>query len=66
MKASEMRSMSQDELKQKLDEMRQTQFNLRFQLATNQLENTSRTKEVKKDIARIMTIINERKQGDNI
>jgi len=66
MKASDMRSMSQDELTQKLDEMRQTQFNLRFQLATNQLENTSKPKEVKKDIARIMTIINERKQGDNI
>lgn len=52
----ELRSMSADELNQKIASLKEELFNLRFQLATGQLENTSRIREVKKTIARIKTI----------
>jgi large subunit ribosomal protein L29 len=57
MKATEIRSMSVDECQKKLTELKEELFNLRFQLAVNQLENTARVKAVKKDIARIKTIL---------
>ncbi len=60
MKASEFRKSSTDELKNKLKELKSELFNLRFQNAVNQLENPMRIRTVKKDIARIMTIIRER------
>ena len=60
MKASELRKSSTDELKNKLKELKAELFNLRFQNAVNQLENPMRIRIVKKDIARIMTIIRER------
>lgn len=56
MKASELRKMSAEELNEKLIELKQELFNLRFQLAINQLENPNRIKDVKHDIARIKTI----------
>lgn len=59
MKASEIRGMSVDEMNEKLTGLKEELFNLRFQLAVNQLDNTSRIKAVKKDIARIMTIMRE-------
>lgn len=65
MKAVELRKSSSDELNVKLDELKAELFNLRFQLAVNQLENPMRIKSVKKDIARIKTIINERKLAEN-
>ena len=60
MKANELRKSSTDELKNKLKELKAELFNLRFQNAVNQLENPMRIRTVKKDIARIMTIIRER------
>ena len=53
MKASEVRAMPVDELNEKLVDLKEELFNLRFQLAANQLENTARIKAVKKDIARV-------------
>ena len=59
MKAAELREMSNAELTKKLAELKEELFNLRFQHAINQLENPKRIKAVKKDIARISTIIKE-------
>ncbi len=59
MKASEIRKMSAKELEDKLAELKKDLFNLRLQHATNQLENPVRIAEVKKDIARVMTIARE-------
>ena len=55
MKAAEIRELSADDLQAKLNEARAELFNLRFQMATSQLDNTARVKQVKKDIARIQT-----------
>ncbi len=55
MKATDLRDMSFEELVEALAEAKEELFNLRFQLATNQLDNTARIKAVKKDIARILT-----------
>ena len=60
MKASEIREMSSEELQTKLTELKEELFNLRFQLAVNQLENSSRIGAVKKDIARVSTILRRR------
>jgi large subunit ribosomal protein L29 len=60
MKAKEIRELSNDDLKVKLQEGRAELFNLRFQMATSQLDNTARIKVVKKDIARILTEIRAR------
>jgi large subunit ribosomal protein L29 len=60
MRASELREMSNEELAEALDEAKEERFNLRFQVATNQLDNTARLTEVKKDIARILTVMRER------
>ena len=59
MKAKDVREMSKAELQDKLSELKAELFNLRFQLAVNQLDNPMRIKAVKKDIARIMTVLNE-------
>ena len=59
MKAKEIREMSSEELENKLKELKNELFNLRFQLATGQLENPMRIKEVKKTIARIKTVQTE-------
>ncbi|MDR1014573.1 MAG: 50S ribosomal protein L29 [Coriobacteriales bacterium] len=64
MKAKEIRELSNDDLAQKLKDGRAELFNLRFQMATSQLDNTARIKIVKKDIARILTEIRVRQ--DNI
>lgn len=60
MKAEEVKALSTDELKDKLVTLKKEQFNLRFQQATNQLEKTSRIQEVRRDIARIKTVMRER------
>lgn len=59
MKVSEIRELSADELSQKVATLKEELFNLRFQLATGQLENPMRIKEVKKSIARIKTVQRE-------
>jgi large subunit ribosomal protein L29 len=58
-KAVEMRGMTYRELEVKLAETKEEYFNLRFQLATNQLDNTARLREVRKDIARIHTVMRQ-------
>lgn len=60
MKANEIRNFSTDDIKVKINELKEELFNLRFQLATGQLENTARIKQVKKTIAPMKTIIRER------
>ena len=55
MKAAEIRELSAEDLQVKLKEARAELFNLRFQMATSQLDNTARVKQVKKAIARILT-----------
>ena len=59
MSASHLRDLAHDELIEKLADLKEELFNLRFQVATNQLDNTSRIKEVKKEIARINTVIRQ-------
>ena len=59
MKAKEVREMSVTELETKLSDLKKELFNLRFQHATNQLDNPVRIAEVKKDIARVKTMIRE-------
>ena len=67
MKASEMKNLSTAELETKLKDLKAELFNLRFQLATNQLDNPMRVSAVKKDIARVKTILreNELRSGAN-
>ena len=60
MKAAEIRNLSGEDLQAKLMEARAELFNLRFQMATGQLDNTARIKQVKKDIARIQTEMRDR------
>lgn len=62
-KATELRQLSNDDLVEKLREAKEELFNLRFQAATGQLENHGRLKAVRKDIARIYTLMRERELG---
>ena len=57
MKASEIRQLTAEELNTKLNDLKAELFNIRFQLAINQLENPMRISAVKKDIARVKTVI---------
>ena len=57
MKAQELRGMTPDQLSDKLVELKKEQFNLRFQAATGQLEGTARFRQVRRDVARIKTIM---------
>ena len=65
MKIKNMRELADMELNQKLAELKIELFNLRFQHATNQLDNPMRMKEVKKTIAKIKTVLKERELGIN-
>jgi large subunit ribosomal protein L29 len=56
MKAEEVRRMSEDQIGDEVAKLKKEQFNLRFQRATGQLENTSRVRQVRRDIARLMTV----------
>ncbi|WP_019415632.1 50S ribosomal protein L29 [Paenisporosarcina sp. TG20] len=60
MKANELRELTTVEIEQKVKSLKEELFNLRFQLATGQLENTARIREVRKAIARMKTLIHER------
>ncbi len=60
MKAADVRAKSDDELKDELITLRKEAFNLRFQTASGQLENTARVRQVRRDIARIKTVLTQR------
>ncbi len=60
MLASELKSKTPDQLRDSLVQLKKEAFNLRFQAATNQLENTSRIKAVRRDAARVLTVLNQK------
>ena len=64
MKANEIRDLTTSEIENNVKELKEELFNLRFQLATGQLENTARIKEVRKAIARMKTTIRERELSE--
>ncbi len=64
MRMAEVRELDVEELKRRVSETRRELFNLRFQHATGQLENTGQLKEVRKNIARLLTVLNQ-KQREN-
>jgi large subunit ribosomal protein L29 len=61
MKVEDVRQLTPDQVTEKIAELKKEQFNLRFQKATGQLENTSRVRQVRRDIARLATIANEKR-----
>ncbi|MDU3820801.1 MAG: 50S ribosomal protein L29 [Cutibacterium granulosum] len=61
LKAADLRQLSGDELRSKVSELKEKLFGLRFQAATGQLEDTARIREVRKDLARVYTVLQERK-----
>ena len=63
MKANEIRELTTAEIEEKVQSLKEELFNLRFQLATGQLENTARIREVRKSIARMKTVVREREIG---
>lgn len=63
MKPQEIRELSEKELEEKLEDSREELFNLKFQLATGKIQNPGRIVHLRRDIARINTIINERKRA---
>ncbi len=63
MKMSELREMTNEELNQQLETFKEEMFNLRFQQSTNRLENPMRLKSVRKDIARIKTLLTEKESS---
>jgi large subunit ribosomal protein L29 len=64
MKAGDARAMSPDQLSDELMKLKKEQFNLRFQRATGQLENTGRVREVRRDIARIKTVAAQKRAAE--
>jgi len=63
MKISEIQGMTLDQLDDQLVKLKKEQFNLRFQRASGQLENTARVRQVRRDIARVMTVARQKQQG---
>lgn len=63
MKANELRNLTTAEIEQKISSFKEELFNLRFQLATGQLDNPARLRAVRKDIARAKTVLRERELG---
>jgi large subunit ribosomal protein L29 len=63
MKAADLRDKTSDQLDDELIKLKKEQFNLRFQAASGQLENTSRVRQVRRDIARVMTIARAKRAG---
>jgi large subunit ribosomal protein L29 len=60
MRAADLRELTEEELQAKLKELGEELFNLRFQLSSQQLENTARVRETKRDLARVKTVIREK------
>ncbi len=65
-KASDLRANTDDQLQDELLQLKKEQFNLRFQRATGQLEGTARLKVVRRDIARIKTVMHERRSPESV
>jgi large subunit ribosomal protein L29 len=65
MKANDVRALTPDQLEEELAKLKKEQFNLRFQKATGQLENTSRVRVVRRDIARIQTVLRAKRSTEN-
>lgn len=63
MDAKDLREKTPDQLRDELANLKKEAFNLRFQQATNQLENTARMRQVRRDVARVKTILNEKAAG---
>lgn len=63
MSAADLRPKTDDELNDQLQRLRKEAFNLRFQMATGQLENTNRRRVVRREIARVKTVLNERRRA---
>jgi large subunit ribosomal protein L29 len=63
MKASELKAKSLDELDSQLSDLKKEQFNMRFMRASGQLENVARIRQVRRDIARLMTVANQKRKG---
>ena len=63
MKSGDLKSMTLDQLDDQLGKLKKEQFNLRFQRASGQLENTSRVRTVRRDIARLLTVARARRAG---
>ena len=66
MKAAQFRNMTRGELDHRLEELYQEQFNLRFQMASRQLYDTSRIREVRREIARVKTVLSELEQDAEV
>jgi large subunit ribosomal protein L29 len=65
LKVEDIRLKTPDQLREELTRLRKEQFNLRFQKATGQLEKTSRVRQVRRDIARIETVLNEKARAQS-
>ncbi|MEL7255413.1 MAG: 50S ribosomal protein L29 [Pseudomonadota bacterium] len=63
MTAAELREKTPDQLREELVNLKKEQFNLRFQAATGQLENPARMKTVRRDVARVLTVLSEKAAG---
>lgn len=61
--AADLRPKTVDQLNDQLNDLKKEQFNLRFQTASGQLENTARARQVRRDIARVKTVLHEKKQS---
>ncbi len=66
MKAADVRAMTPDQIEDEVLKLKKEQFNLRFQRATGQLENSSRVRIVRRDIARLKTIANQKRDGASV
>ena len=64
MKAEDIRDMTDDDIRERIEELKEEQFRLRFRSATMQLENPQLTKTIRRDIARLMTILHERELAE--
>ncbi len=65
MKAEDIKVMSEDQIADEVAKLKKEQFNLRFQRASGQLENTSRVREVRRDIARVKTVQSQKRNGQD-
>jgi len=66
MKAKEIRDRSDDELRKALGDLEEQLFKLRFQKSTGQIENPIKIREVRKDIARVLTVMGQRQTGEGV
>jgi large subunit ribosomal protein L29 len=66
MKAAEFRDMTLDQLDEQVVKLKKEQFNLRFQKASGQLENTSRVRQIRRDIARVQTVQQAKRTGKSV